>query len=72
MSPAAALPPSPSALSRHPGAAWWGVAAAIAFIVYETTMPFDFHFTTAEMQAGLARGALDPFAARGRSLISVA
>jgi len=72
VTPAAGSPPAPPSLSRHPGAAWWGVAIAIAFIVYETTMPFDFHFTTAQWRSGLARGALDPLGARGRDIISLA
>jgi len=72
LTPAAGSPPAPPCLSRHPGAAWWGVAAAIAFIVYETTMPFDFHFTIAQWRAGLARGALDPLGTRGRDLFSLA
>ena len=69
--PSAAPPPAPS-ISRHPGAAWWGLAVAAAFIVYETTMPFDFRFTAAQGRLGLARGALDPIGARGRGLFSLA
>lgn len=72
MSSVSASPPAPQSLSRHPGAAGWGVAAAIAFIVYETTMPFDFQFTTAQWRAGLTRGALDPLGARGRDLFGLA
>lgn len=63
-------PPPPFPLSRHPAAAWWGVALALAFIVYETTLPFAFRFTAAQLQVGLARGALDPFAERGRQLVN--
>ncbi len=72
MIPAAGSPPAPPGLSRHPAAAWWGVAAAIVFIVYETTMPFDFHFTAAQWRAGLARSALDLFGSRGRDLFGLA
>lgn len=63
MSPGGA-PPVPGR-SRHPAAAACGLAAALLFVLYETTMPFDFRFTAAQLADGWAKAALRPFTVPG-------
>jgi len=56
--------------SRHPVAALWGLALAALFVLYETTIPFDFRFDATQLRAGLARAAFDPLGARSAELLS--
>lgn len=50
-------------VSRHPAAALTGAALGLAFILYETTLPFDFTFDARSLAAGWERAVLRPFAA---------
>ncbi len=60
--PRAAAVPGPVPSADHAVAALWGLAASGLFIVYETTMPFAFQFTSAQLAASWARAAIVPFA----------
>lgn len=58
--------------SRHPVAALWSLALALSFVLYETTLPFDFRCDGEQLRTGLARAALDPWGTRSALLLSSA
>jgi glycopeptide antibiotics resistance protein len=52
-------------LSGYPAAAWWGLALSLLFILYETTIPFDFEFSRAQLAAGWEKAQWRTFLAGG-------
>jgi glycopeptide antibiotics resistance protein len=53
--------PPPAGRSRYPLAAGWGLALTLLFIAYQTTLPFDFQFSRAQLAFGWERATLIPF-----------
>jgi len=52
-------------MSRYPAAAAWGLALALLFVLYETTIPFQFRFFWSQIAVGWERAVLGPFQGPG-------